>query len=82
MDTAIGLLIVYMKHGVITETTLTHLFLYFFRSYSNLTLEQQMRIFIDVTNMRDADKYPNTWIDLGFTLDESGSPIHPEFRMY
>ena len=80
MDSAIGLLRVYMKHGVRSETTLTHLFMHFFKCYPDLSLEQKMELFIDITDMRDPDDYPNTWIDLDFPTDDEGVAIHPIFK--
>jgi len=80
MDIAIGLLRIYMKHGVVDEMALTPLFTYFFESYPTLTLEQKMDIFMDITQMYRADDYANTWTDLDFPTDEqTGMPIHPNF---
>jgi hypothetical protein len=75
MDIAIGLLKVYMKHGTISEMTLTPLFIYFFKSYPNLTLEQRIAIFIDVTCMDKPTDYFNTWVDLEFPTDDDGVPL-------
>jgi len=80
MEIAIGLLRVYMKRGVIDEMTLTPLFEYFFKSFPDLTLEQQMTIFMDVTGMNTPDNYPNTWVDMDFPVDEDGNPVHPKFK--
>ena len=80
MDSAIGLIRVYMKHGVVSETTLTHLFMYFFKCYPALTMEQRMDLFIDITSMCIPDDYPNTWIDLDFPTDDEGVAIHPRFK--
>lgn len=80
MDSAIGLLRVYMKHGVRSETTLTHLFMHFFKCYPDLSLEQKMELFIDITGMCIPDDYPNTWIDLNFPTDDEGVAIHQRFK--
>lgn len=80
MNVSIGLLKTYMRHGVVSEMTLTPLFMYFFENYSELTLDQKMAIFIDVTCMKSADDYYNTWNDLEFTVDEDGTPVHPTFK--
>ena len=80
MNVAIGLLKTYMKHGVISEMTLTPLFLYFFESYPELTLDQKMAIFIDVTGIKYVFEYCNTWNDLEFPVDEEGTPVHPSFK--
>jgi len=77
MDIAIGLLKVYMKHGTVSEMALTPLFKYFFESYPNLTLEQRIAIFIDVTSMNKPTDYCNTWVDLEFPTDEEGVPKWP-----
>ena len=79
MEVAIGLLRVYMKHGVVDETALTPLFLYFFKSFPNLSEEERMNIFINVTGMTKTNMYANTWMDLDFPVDESGGPLHSHF---
>ena len=80
METAIGLLRIYMKQGVIDEMTLTPLFIYFFKSFPSLTLDEQMTIFMDITSMNSPHTYPNTWVDMDFPVDEDGNPIHPKFK--
>lgn len=80
MDVAIGLLKVFMKRGVVDEMVLTPLFEYFFNAFPELSLEKRMEIFIDITQMKRSDDYPNTWTDLEFPVDDdSGMPIHPSF---
>lgn len=79
MDIAIGLLRVYMKRGVIDEMILTPLFEYFFQSFPDLTQEQQMAIFMDITGMYSPNDYPNTWVDMEFPVDDDGNPVHPKF---
>jgi len=77
MDITIGILRVYIKNGVIAETTLTPLFEYFFKSFPDLSKEEKIDIFMDITKMRRPDDYPNTWIDLDFPVDEKGGPLLP-----
>lgn len=69
MDIAIGLLRIYMNTGVVDETALTPLFTYLFASYPDLTLEEQIKIFMDITKSNSCGDYPNTWLDLGFPED-------------
>lgn len=80
MEASIGLLRVFMKHGVIDECILSPLFDHFFKSFPELTKEQQMEIFIDITGMKSPCDYPNTWMDMEFTMDENDSPCHPSFK--
>ena len=74
MDIAIGLLKVFMKNGVIEESTLTPLFIYFFNSFPDLTQDEQIAIFMDITKMTKEDDYQNTWLDLDFPVDDFGLP--------
>ena len=82
MDVAIGLLKIYMKHGVIAESALIPLFEYFFDSFPELSgcLEKRIDIFLDVTQMKKETDYPETWFCLGFPLDDvTGMPVHPSW---
>lgn len=80
MEIAISLLRIYMHHGNPEESMLTPLFLDFFKFFPELTMEQQMNIFIDITEMNSKYDYPNTWNDLEFAVDDDYMPVHPRFH--
>jgi len=80
MEVAIGLLRILIKRGYDDEMILTPLFEHFFNSYPELTQNEQMAIFMDITGMKTPNDYPNTWADMDFPTDEeTGMPIHPRF---
>ena len=78
MNAALEMILVYMKHGVVDESTLTPLFARLFELFP-LPLEDQIQIFLDTTGMKN-NEYSNTWNDLEFPVDEDYTPIHPRLK--
>jgi len=73
MDTALNLIRIYIERGTVDAITLKLMFRQIFKAFPEVTLGQQIEIFMKLTKNTGHINYQTTWTDLGFPIV---NPLH------